>query len=607
MMWALFCIVVLAPGSWAIVHVRYRRAERRRFHEDRERYRAERLRAEADDEQARLLDRVREQFPHAVEELEARLAGDAPSDVSVRSVLSSIPGVRIGVTTDDLPVVIPDAARTRHLCCWGRTGTGKTSLALRLIHADLLAGRGIVVLSAEREFFRDHVLPLVPENRISQVHYFAPGLPDCPVFWNPFEAPDDDRARAAAELFTVFRSALSEDTLGPQSDPIARNTFLALAGMPGATFLTARAFLEDREFRKRLLPRIEDEWCRKYFEKSFEQLPRSAARPFLNRLEKFNGAPGVRRGLCRGHGNMHLGTIVDDGEICFVDLAGFDPDTTRLLGHLILAHLQIVVMRRERMPEHERRLCMLYADEFHELVAASAGSAETVRQLLSKGRRYLVSVNAFSQYPGQLDAETRAEVFGNCGTFCSLALSSQDAATVRRELLLPSADGLPEPVAAEALVSLPIGCGYIRTSTGALAVPVRLDPPLEPGDPAWGQEVRLRSWARFVEAESHGRLVDRALDDSLSETRPGPGPATPAHPNGDAQLSPDEQRLLDAVRAAPGRKSSDYAKLARMSGAAALACRHRLVAAGLLREHQVATGRRGRQAIVLEPIEKGPS
>jgi hypothetical protein len=64
-----------------------------------------------------------------------------------------------------------------------------------------------------------------------------------------------------------------------------------------------------------------------------------------------------------------------------------------------------------------------------------------------------------------------------------------------------------------------------------------------------------------------------------------------------------DERFLRAVIDHPGEPSSAYAKLAGMSTGRALQCRRRLVADGYLREHPVATGRRGRNAIALEPTD----
>ena len=68
-------------------------------------------------------------------------------------------------------------------------------------------------------------------------------------------------------------------------------------------------------------------------------------------------------------------------------------------------------------------------------------------------------------------------------------------------------------------------------------------------------------------------------------------------------VSGAELRYISAVVSNPGRPSSALAKLARMSPKRAQGIRRRLVERGYLREHNVSTGKRGRAAIVLEPLE----
>lgn len=68
------------------------------------------------------------------------------------------------------------------------------------------------------------------------------------------------------------------------------------------------------------------------------------------------------------------------------------------------------------------------------------------------------------------------------------------------------------------------------------------------------------------------------------------------------RLDEAERRLLVAVVQQPGRKSSEYARLATLNGERAAKARERLVELGYLREHRVATGGRGRDAIVLQPL-----
>lgn len=75
-------------------------------------------------------------------------------------------------------------------------------------------------------------------------------------------------------------------------------------------------------------------------------------------------------------------------------------------------------------------------------------------------------------------------------------------------------------------------------------------------------------------------------------------------PKASPHLTEVELRYLKLVVTEPAKASSHYAKEAGLNGAAAAAVRAKLSALGYVREHSIATGRRGRMAIVLEPLER---
>lgn len=68
-------------------------------------------------------------------------------------------------------------------------------------------------------------------------------------------------------------------------------------------------------------------------------------------------------------------------------------------------------------------------------------------------------------------------------------------------------------------------------------------------------------------------------------------------------LSEADLRFLKRVIQNPGKPSSVCARLAGLGSKQGVEIRLRLVQAGFLREYQLATGQRGRQAIVLEPLQ----
>lgn len=70
------------------------------------------------------------------------------------------------------------------------------------------------------------------------------------------------------------------------------------------------------------------------------------------------------------------------------------------------------------------------------------------------------------------------------------------------------------------------------------------------------------------------------------------------------ELSKGELAFLAAVVASPGLPSSEYSKIAGISGKRCIEIRKRLIDLGYIREHELATGGRGRTSIILEPLER---
>lgn len=391
---------------------------------------------------------------------------------------------------------LPVAERRRHLYVVGKTGSGKSTFLEHLVTEDLNEGRGVGVIGPEGEFFRDRLLPLVPERREDEVIYFAPGNPKNPLTFNPLAIhPGEDAVRAAEDLFTIFKRALSEEEIGARMQPIIQNAFAALVGRPGMTLWEVKRLLEDPAFRREIAETTVDQYVRAFWLETYPRYPKGADLPIVNRLDQFLRPPALRRTLCHPESSFSIREALAKGQILFLDLFGLSEENRLLLGQMLLSKFQLELMRRELTgtgaePFH------LYADEFQSFAGVAEG---TWRELLSRGRKYGLCLTLAHQYPAQLPTGLQEEILGNVNSLVSFALGAKDADVVRRELLQRVTRGAEEriePLAAAALIELPTGGAYAKFA-GGRAVKLTTPAPLRIRNPERAEEVIAASWERY--------------------------------------------------------------------------------------------------------------
>ncbi len=476
-------------------------------------------------------------FPFAKAAWEA-LSGHEDARERLRRALAGTEGIVLGVADIGFDAVLADQARRQHLLCLGKSGYGKTTIALRMIRDDLRRGRGLCILGSEAELFRDWVLPMVPKERANDVLVFRPADPGCTLTWNPLSVEDgEDQALAAGELFSIFKRSIGETTIGARADAILSAAFGVLVGRRGATLWSVIRLLEDEAYRAAVIAEVEDPYLRDFWTKTFPEYPPGAALPLANRLHQFLRLPQLRAALCHPISSFSIREALAKGKILIFDLSGLDPDAARLVGQMLLSKFQIELMRRERIPEDQRTPVHVYVDEFHVFADSAEG---TWRELLARGRRFGLGLHLFTQHPNQLPRSLQHEIFGNVSSVIALNLSAADAASVRRELLVPVAGGTVKPIPAEDLVSVPVGEGFARLGSGACALRVRFAPPIERPAPVLGDRVREISWKTYA-------APPMPKEEIVPSTPPGSAlvgtPSPPAAPGRGGPLHKELQKL----------------------------------------------------------------
>lgn len=421
---------------------------------------------------------------------------------------------------------LPPAERRRHLYVVGKTGSGKTTFLEHLMLRDLESGHGVGVMAPEGELFRSRLLPLMPASRRGDVIYFAPGDPRCPLTFNPLQVEEgDDSLRAAEDLFTIFKRALSGDELGPRMQPILQNAFAVLIGRPGVTLWDVKRLLTDASFRQRIVRTTEDPYIREFWEHTFPRFAKGSDLPLLTRLDHFLRPPAVRRSLCHPVSSFSIRQALSEKKVLLVDLFGLSEETRAVLGQMLLSKFQIELMRRE-LRGITPPTFFLFCDEFQTF----AGFAEGVwRELLSRGRKYGLALTLAHQFPAQLPTALQEEIFGNVNSMISFALGSKDAQAVRKEFLttVPHKDEVRiEPIPLEELLELRTGEAYAKLA-GGRAVKLDMPAPLVVGSRAVGESVIAESWQRYA-APAVAREVPVPEEKEAEIPPPVPVPPQPA-------------------------------------------------------------------------------
>jgi hypothetical protein len=333
--------------------------------------------------------------------------------------------------------------RRRHLYLIGKTGTGKSTLLLNLMRADLAAGVGLALLDPHGDL-AVALAQSAPRSRTSDILYLDPADATHAVGYNPVAAvPPEQRPLAAARIVAAFAHIWGE-SWGPRLEYILSNAIRLLLDAPDATLLGLPRLLVDAGYRERLLRTCRDPVIRAFWERELpgwsERLLSEAVSPVQNKVGTLLGSPVIRRMLGQKRSTLDLARIMDGGRVLIVNLAkgriGEAP--AHLLGALLTTAFAQAAEGRAATPEAERRDFTLYADEFQSFATASFAT------ILSEARKWRLSLVLAHQFLGQVPPLLRQAVLGNAGSMISFRIGAEDVALIADELGLASKQALSE-------------------------------------------------------------------------------------------------------------------------------------------------------------------
>ncbi len=320
----------------------------------------------------------------------------------------------VGLTMDE---------RERHMYVIGGTGNGKTTMLQYAIVQDIRNGKGVAVVDPHGDM-ATRLLKYIPEERIKDVIYFNPRDISNPIGLNLLELPsgltDDDLLLAkdfvTESVVSVFRKIFSEDDSGGHRiEHVLRNAVHTAFTVEGATLFTVRKLLNNPEFRKQVVAKLEDEDIKDFWINEFglagNYQKYKAMDGVITKIGRFQRSAVTRRIMEQAKSTIDFDEILN-GKILICNLAkgSLGEDTSSVLGTAILTRLQLAAYRRIDIKEEDRKPFYLYVDEFQNFVSP------LFMQILSESRKYKLFLTMAEQSTSQQDRELTENILDNAGT-----------------------------------------------------------------------------------------------------------------------------------------------------------------------------------------------
>lgn len=334
--------------------------------------------------------------------------------------------------TDGAPAGLDASDLLRHLYILGKTGSGKSTVLLRLLTAWMELGDGVAVVDPHGDLVTD-MLKRIPPTRIRDVVVIDPADRVRPIAWNPLYRIEPERRPVVAQGLIGAFKGVWRDSWGPRMEYILMNGLRLLLDAETESLLGLQRLLVDKAYRRHLermcLDSVVARFWRLEFDTWDERFRREAVAPIQNKIGQFLSDPLMRGILGQRKSKLDLRVSMDRGRILLVNLSKglVGESTANLFGSLFVASLHEAALSRANLPEAERRPFLLAVDEFQNVATDRFAST------LSEARKYGLGLVLSHQFLDQLLPEIRSAVLGNAGSMLLFRMGGMDAGVFAEE------------------------------------------------------------------------------------------------------------------------------------------------------------------------------
>ena len=330
------------------------------------------------------------------------------------------------------PIGLTLEERRRHIYIIGATGTGKTTLLMQMIYQDMLGGKGLAIVDPHGDL-ADHLLSVVPKERINDVVYFNPYDIELPIGLNLLELSEGlsevekqrEKDLITSSLVSVFHKLYPARYSGPRMEHVLRNTVLTALETEKPTLLTIYKLLTDKKYRDKIVGNLQDQLLKDFWKQEFGKLgsyqKAEMISPITYKLGRFLTTSLTRNILIQEKSKLNFENITNTQKILICDLSKgkIGEDVSSFLGSLLIAKLQLAALNRVHTPQEQRQDFFLYIDEFQNFATTSFA------EILSEARKYRLNAILAHQTISQIENKDLLKVIlANVGTVISFRTSN---------------------------------------------------------------------------------------------------------------------------------------------------------------------------------------
>lgn len=329
-------------------------------------------------------------------------------------------GIHIGNTLNGKPVRI----QGRNTAIIGRSGSGKSTTALNMIHNFIQKNEGFAVVDPHGELI-ESVTGIIPPDRDCIV--IDPADEEFPVAFNVLQAPPELAAQVVSSVGDTL-SRIFSDSWGRRTDYFLRHALYCLCIAQESLLGIPQLFLNN-VFRKKCIAQLSDPIAISFWKNEYRTMSPKARRdaidPILNKIGRFMQVPALRNILGQKENRIDFQDIMNSNKILLINLSKglLGEENASLLGSFFLSRIQIAALGRAKIKHKDRKPFHLVVDEVQNFKA----SIHSLATILSEGRKFKVQLTAIFQHLSQLDPILIDSILANTINLISYNVNHKDA------------------------------------------------------------------------------------------------------------------------------------------------------------------------------------